>query len=103
MSGGQKQRINIARALLKDASILLLDEATSSLDSETERRVQESIELQLGERTTLIVAHRLSTLRQADRILVLVDGRVEGFDVPDALMEQSSTFKALVDTQHVAV
>jgi len=76
LSGGQRQRLSIARALLKDAPVLLLDEATSSLDSESERYVQQSLERLMRGRTTFVVAHRLSTIERADRIVVLEAGRV---------------------------
>jgi subfamily B ATP-binding cassette protein MsbA len=76
MSGGQRQRIAIARALLKDAPILILDEATSALDTESERHVQAALETLMRGRTTLVIAHRLSTVERADRILVLGKGRI---------------------------
>ena len=76
LSGGQRQRVTIARALLRDAPILLLDEATSALDAESERLVQEALERLMANRTTLVIAHRLATVRAAARIVVMDDGRI---------------------------
>ncbi len=76
LSGGQQQRLAIARALLRDAPILLLDEATSALDAESERLVQDALERLMKERTTLVIAHRLATVRAADRIVVMEDGAI---------------------------
>ncbi|MFR3922472.1 MAG: ATP-binding cassette domain-containing protein [Dysosmobacter welbionis] len=76
LSGGQKQRISIARIFLKDPPVLILDEATSALDSVTEAKLQETFEKLAHGRTTIIIAHRLSTVRNADRIAVIEDGRI---------------------------
>ncbi|HMO67535.1 MAG TPA: ATP-binding cassette domain-containing protein, partial [Novosphingobium sp.] len=76
LSGGQRQRVAIARALLRDAPILLLDEATSALDAESERLVQDALDRLMANRTTLVIAHRLATVRQADRIVVMNEGRI---------------------------
>ena len=76
LSGGQRQRVAIARAVLKDAPLLVLDEATSAVDNETEAALQRSIERISRDRTTIVIAHRLSTVRHADRILVLEEGQV---------------------------
>jgi subfamily B ATP-binding cassette protein MsbA len=86
LSGGERQRIAIARAMLKNAPILILDEATSALDSESERLVQEAIEHLMENRTTLVIAHRLSTVRRADRILVVVRGKIVEQGTHDELL-----------------
>ena len=99
LSGGQRQRIAIARAILKDAPLLLLDEATSALDAESEQLVQRAIESASRDRTTLIIAHRLSTVRRADRIVVLEDGRVAESGTPAQLLDQGGLYARLASLQ----
>jgi subfamily B ATP-binding cassette protein MsbA len=99
LSGGQRQRLAIARALLKNAPILILDEATSALDLESERLVQDALENLMTQRTTLVIAHRLSTVRQADRIVVLVNGSVAEQGTHDELMARQSEYRRLYTLQ----
>lgn len=101
MSGGQRQRVTIARAVYKDAPILILDEATSALDTESERLVQDAINKMMQNRTCVVIAHRLSTVRHADEILVLQRGEVVERGTHDQLVAQNGYYKRLVDMQEV--
>lgn len=101
LSGGQKQRISIARELFKNVDILVLDEATSSLDSETEEAIQKGLEELQGKYTILIVAHRLSTIKNADRILVLNNGSIENEGCFQELVMNSTKFQKMVELQEV--
>ena len=99
LSGGQRQRVAIARAVLKDAPLLILDEATSAVDNETEAALQRSIERISRDRTTIVIAHRLSTVRRADRILVLEGGRVVEDGNHESLVEQNGVYARLWSVQ----
>ena len=99
LSGGQKQRIAIARALLKDAPILILDEATSSLDTRSERQVQQALERLMKGRTTLIIAHRLSTIQSVDTIVTLVGGKVDEIGTPAKLAKSGGIYSQLLALQ----
>jgi ABC-type multidrug transport system fused ATPase/permease subunit len=95
VSGGQRQRIAIARAILKDAPILILDEATSALDTQSEASVQDAIERLRKGRTTLVVAHRLSTVVSADQIVVLDEGHIVQQGTHNQLIEEDGLYRAL--------
>lgn len=102
LSGGQKQRIAIARALLRNPCILLLDEATSALDAENEQQVQQAIEQAMADRTTLVIAHRLATVKRADRIIVLNQGKIEASGTHDELLKSSELYARLAKLQFTA-
>jgi subfamily B ATP-binding cassette protein MsbA len=95
LSGGERQRVSLARAFLKDAPILLLDEATSALDSESERLVQDAIRKLMQGRTTLVIAHRLSTVRNAEKIVVMEAGRIMETGSHDALIAKAGAYARL--------
>ena len=99
LSGGQKQRVAIARAILRDAPVLLLDEATSALDAESERAVQKAVEAMSSDRTTLIIAHRLATVKKADRIIVFDQGRIVATGTHDALVGEGGLYARLARLQ----
>lgn len=99
MSGGQKQRIAIARAIVREPVVLLLDEATSALDSESEHLVQEAIQKNLNGKTVIVIAHRLSTVENADKIIVISGGRVQQMGVHKELINQEGIYKQLVQRQ----
>jgi ATP-binding cassette subfamily B protein len=102
LSGGQKQRIAIARALLKDPAILILDEATSALDAESEHLVQEALDRLVKGRTTLVIAHRLSTVRDAHRVAVIDGGVVAEQGTHDELLAKNGVYRQLVERQLAA-
>jgi subfamily B ATP-binding cassette protein MsbA len=101
LSGGERQRLTIARAVLKNPPILILDEATSSLDTESERLVQDAINNMMQNRTSIVIAHRLSTIRHADEIIVLQKGKIVERGNHDELLAQNGFYKKLVDMQEV--
>jgi ATP-binding cassette, subfamily B, bacterial MsbA len=99
LSGGEKQRITIARAILKNPPILILDEATSSLDTESERLVQDAIDNMMQNRTSIVIAHRLSTIRNADEIIVLQKGEIAEKGTHESLLAQNGIYRKLIDLQ----
>ena len=101
LSGGERQRVTIARAVLKNPPILILDEATSSLDTESERLVQDAINKMMQNRTSIVIAHRLSTIRHADEIVVLQKGKIVERGTHDQLLMQNGFYRKLVDMQEV--
>jgi len=101
LSGGERQRIAIARALLKNAPILVLDEATSALDSESEALVQSALQNLMTGRTVIVIAHRLSTVRRADRIVVLENGTIAEVGKHEELMQKAGIYRKLYDLQFI--
>ena len=95
LSGGQKQRIAIARTLLKDTKVILFDEATSALDNESQEYIKKTIDDLVDTHTIIIVAHRLSTIMDADQIFVIDDGKVSSYGTHKELMKKSDTYKKL--------
>ena len=102
-SGGEKQRIAIARTVLRNPPVLVLDEATSALDTQTERAVQEALDRLSRDRTTITIAHRLSTVRDADQIVVLDAGRIVERGTHDELLERGGHYAALVARDGAAI
>jgi len=99
LSGGEKQRLSIARALLKKSSIILLDEATSSLDSETEKKIQDAIEILTKNKTTIVIAHRLSTVLIANNIFVVDKGKIIASGKHEELLKNSVEYKSFYEKQ----
>lgn len=99
LSGGERQRVAIARALLKNAPILILDEATSALDAESEALVQSALQNLMSGRTVFVIAHRLSTVRHADRIIVLENGRITDSGTHEELLSRLGTYRKLYELQ----
>lgn len=102
LSGGEKQRLSIARAVLKNPGILIFDEATSAVDSETEKLIQDAIDRLIRGRTTLMIAHRLSTLRKANKIIVVDKGNIIEFGSPDELMALKGKYYKLIKIQSMS-
>ncbi|NLD50842.1 MAG: ATP-binding cassette domain-containing protein, partial [Clostridiaceae bacterium] len=99
LSGGQKQRLSIARAVLRNTPILILDEATAAVDVHTEMQIQQAIQELAGSRTVIVIAHRLSTVKQADRILVLKEGEIIESGTHEELLELNGLYRQLCTVQ----
>ncbi len=101
VSGGQKQRISIARALMKDAPILILDDSVSAVDTKTERAILGNLRQTRQGKTTILIAHRISTIEQMDKVLFIEGGRVSGFDTHEALYANNADYRRMVDLQRL--
>lgn len=101
LSGGQKQRSSIARALLKDSPILILDDALSAVDTDTEEQILRNLKANRRGKTTLIIAHRISTIQNADHILVLDDGKIAEYGTHEELMEQNGLYRSIYEKQQL--
>ena len=99
MSGGQKQRLCIARALLKNPKILILDDSTSAVDTATDASIQESFNERIPDTTKIIISQRISSVQNANRIIVLNDGVVDGFDTHEKLLETNEIYRTIYETQ----
>ena len=99
VSGGQKQRISIARALMKDAPILILDDSVSAVDTKTERTILENLRETRAGKTTILIAHRISTIEQMDKVLFIEDGRLTAAGTHQALYENCPSYRKMVDLQ----
>ena len=103
LSGGEKQRISIARAIMKDAPIIILDEATANVDPENERDLMEAVKELTREKTVIMIAHRLKTVRHADQIIVLDKGRIAEQGKHDELMKMNGIYSRFIDSRKKAV
>ena len=101
VSGGQKQRISIARALLKDAPILILDDSVSAVDTKTERTILHNLRTTRAGKTTILIAHRISTIEQMDKVLFIDDGKVAAFGKHEELYETCEAYQKMVDLQRL--
>ena len=101
VSGGQKQRISIARALMKDAPILILDDSVSAVDTKTEKAILDNLRATRAGKTTILIAHRISTIEQMDKVLFIEGGRLAGFDTHDRLYTENPAYRKMVDLQRL--
>ena len=101
LSGGQKQRISIARAFVKNPEILILDDSVSAVDTKTERTILSNLKEKRTGKTTIVIAHRISTIKDMDRIILLEDGELKAFDTHDNLLETSSLYREMVELQRL--